>query len=407
VLTTIGLLLLLGAAGKSAQVPLYVWLPDAMEGPTPVSALIHAATMVTAGVYLIARSSVIFTHAPLAMQFVACIGLLTATFAATIGLVQNDIKKVFAYSTVSQLGYMFLGAGSGAFSAGIFHVVTHAFFKALLFLGAGSVIHALSGEQDLRNMGGLRTKTPWTFWTMLCAAVAISGVPPFSGFFSKDAILAAAYHYAPWMYWVGVLTAGMTAFYIWRAMFLTFFGEYRGHAHPHESPAVMTVPLAVLALLSLGGGFLNVPKFLEPVIPLAKEGDDLILMLISVAAGFGGIGLAYVLYMAKPALPDNLAARFHGLYHAVYNKYFVDEIYDAAVVTPLVTGSRDVLWQGMDAGLIDGTVNGVGFFARAIGGVLRRFQSGNIRSYATWVVFGSVALIVAMGIAVNAFGGGR
>jgi NADH-quinone oxidoreductase subunit L len=406
-LTWIGLLLMLGACGKSAQFPLYVWLPDAMAGPTPVSALIHAATMVTAGVYMVARSWPIFTHAPAAMEVVAVIGLFTAAFAATIGLAQNDIKKVFAYSTVSQLGYMFLGAGSGAFSAGIFHVVTHAFFKALLFLGAGSVIHALSGEQDLRNMGGLRTKTPWTFWTMMCAAIAISGVPFTSGFFSKDEILIAAYHYAPWMYWVGVLTAGMTAFYIWRAMFLTFFGEYRGHAHPHESPAVMTMPLVVLALLSLGGGFLNVPKFLEPVIPPAKEGEDLGLMLISVAAGLGGIGLAYLFYMARPGLPDRLAAGFGGLYQAVYNKYYVDEIYDAAVVTPLVSTSRNVLWQGMDAGLIDGSVNGIGTIARAIGGVLKRFQSGNIRSYATWVVFGSVALIVALGIAVNAFGGGR
>jgi NADH-quinone oxidoreductase subunit L len=406
-LTWIGLLLMLGASGKSAQFPLYVWLPDAMAGPTPVSALIHAATMVTAGVYMVARSWPIFAHAPAAMEVVATIGLFTAFFAATIGLAQNDIKKVFAYSTVSQLGYMFLGAGSGAFSAGIFHVVTHAFFKALLFLGAGSVIHALSGEQDLRNMGGLWKKTPWTFATMCCAAVAISGVPPFSGFFSKDEILAAAYHYAPWMYWVGVLTAGMTAFYIWRAMFLTFFGDYRGHAHPHESPAVMTLPLAVLALLSLGGGFLNVPHYLEPVIPLAKEGDDLLLMVISAAAGLAGIGLAYVFYMAKPALPEDLAARFRGLYQAVYNKYYVDEIYDAAVVTPVVSGSRDVLWKGMDAGVIDGSVNGVGFAARAIGGVLKRFQSGNIRSYATWVVFGSVALIVALGIAGNVFGGGR
>src|SRR4029077_3408344 len=237
VLTTIGLLLLLGAAGKSAQVPLYVWLPDAMEGPTPVSALIHAATMVTAGVYLIARSSTIFTHAPLAMEFVAWIGLLTLTFAATIGLVQNDIKKVFAYSTVSQLGYMFIGIGSGAFSTGIYHLVTHAFFKALLFLGAGSVIHALSGEQDMRNMGGLRKKIPITFWTMVCAWVAISGVPPFSGFFSKDAILLSAYQHSPAIYWIGIVTAGMTSFYVSRAMFMTFFGSYRGTAHPHESPA--------------------------------------------------------------------------------------------------------------------------------------------------------------------------
>jgi NADH-quinone oxidoreductase subunit L len=236
-LTLICLLLLVGATGKSAQVPLYVWLPDAMEGPTPVSALIHAATMVTAGVYMVARSATLFTRAPIAMDAVATIGLITAVLAATIGLAQNDIKKVFAYSTVSQLGYMFLGLGCGAFSAGIFHLMTHAFFKALLFLGAGSVIHALSGEQDLRKMGGLRSKIPVTFTVLLCASVAIAGVPPFSGFFSKDAILVAAYAHAPWMYWVGVITAGMTAFYVFRAIFLCFFGEYRGEAHPHEFAA--------------------------------------------------------------------------------------------------------------------------------------------------------------------------
>src|SRR5690348_13422379 len=262
ILTTIALLLLVGACGKSAQFPLYVWLPDAMEGPTPVSALIHAATMVTAGVYVIARSFPIYIHAPSALELVAWIGLFTAAFAATIGLAQNDIKKVFAYSTVSQLGYMFLGLGTGAFSTGIYHLVTHAFFKALLFLGAGSVIHALSGEQDMRNMGGLRKHIPVTFWTLMCAAVAISGVPFTSGFFSKDAILVPAYHHAPWMYWVGTITAGMTAFYVFRAMFMTFFGEYRGHEHPHESPAVITIPLAVLAVLSVIGGFIRIPAWL-------------------------------------------------------------------------------------------------------------------------------------------------
>src|SRR5580700_2043059 len=267
-LTTIGLLLLVGACGKSAQLPLYVWLPDAMAGPTPVSALIHAATMVTAGVYMCSRSWPIYMGAPDAMNMIAIIGIATAFFAATIGLAQTDIKKVFAYSTVSQLGYMFVGVGCGAFSAGIFHLMTHAFFKALLFLGSGSVIHALSGEQDLRNMGGLRKKIPWTFATMMCAAVAISGVPPFSGFFSKDAILVAANHHAPWMYWVGVVTAGMTAFYVFRAMFLTFFGSYRGHEHPHESPPVMWIPLAILAVLSLVGGLLfKIPDFLQDIFP--------------------------------------------------------------------------------------------------------------------------------------------
>ncbi len=396
VLTTIGLLLMLGACGKSAQLPLYVWLPDAMAGPTPVSALIHAATMVTAGVYMTARSWVIYTHAPLALNTIAIIGVATAFFAATIGLAQTDIKKVFAYSTVSQLGYMFLGVGSGAFSAGIFHLMTHAFFKALLFLGSGSVIHALAGEQDMRNMGGLRHKIPWTFWTMMCAAVAISGVPPTSGFFSKDSILVAANHHAPWMYWLGVVTAGMTAFYVFRAMFLTFFGEYRGHAHPHESPPLMTIPLAMLALLSLGGGYIAVPAFLGRFFPTVEAPEDFTLVAISVAFGLGGIALAYLMYIARPGMADSLAGGLKGLYSLVYNKYFVDEIYDAAVVKPVVGGSRVVLWKGMDVGFIDGMVNGVGALARRTGAVLRLLQSGNIRSYATWVLFGSVVVIVAL-----------
>jgi NADH-quinone oxidoreductase subunit L len=399
VLTTIGLLLMVGACGKSAQIPLYVWLPDAMAGPTPVSALIHAATMVTAGVYMTARSWVIFTHAPGAMDVIAVIGIATAFLAATIGLAQNDIKKVFAYSTVSQLGYMFVGIGSGAFSAGIYHLVTHAFFKALLFLGAGSVIHALSGEQDMRNMGGLRKKIPITFWTMVCAWVAISGIPPFSGFFSKDAILLAAYQHSPAIYWIGVVTAAMTAFYVSRAMFMTFFGSYRGQAHPHESPAVMWVPLAVLAALSLAGGLLfPIPEFLKAMFPAFEEAANPMLMYISVFAGFAGIALAYLMYVRKPGMADSLVQTFRAPYTLVYNKYFVDEIYDAAVVRPLVGGSRIVLWKGVDAGLIDGIVNGVGARCRDVGSILRLLQSGNIRSYATWVLFGSVALLVAMGL---------
>src|SRR5580658_3549330 len=272
-LTLIGLLLLVGACGKSAQIPLYTWLPDAMAGPTPVSALIHAATMVTAGVYMTSRSWPIYVHAPTAMDTMAIIGIATAVFAASIGLVQNDIKKVFAYSTVSQLGYMFVGVGSGAFSAGIWHLMTHAFFKALLFLGAGSVIHSLSGEQDLRNMGGLAKKIPITCVVLFCAGVAIAGLPFTSGAMSKDAILEAAYGHAPWMYWVGTFTAFMTAFYVFRALFLTFFGDYRGEAHHiHESPPIMWIPLAILAALSLGGGFINIPKFLEPIFKLTEEG---------------------------------------------------------------------------------------------------------------------------------------
>ena len=398
----IAVLLLVGACGKSAQFPLYVWLPDAMAGPTPVSALIHAATMVTAGVYMTSRSWVIYTHAPGAMNLVAIVGVATAFFAATIGLAQTDIKKVFAYSTVSQLGYMFLGVGCGAFSAGVYHLVTHAFFKALLFLGAGSVIHALSGEQDMRNMGGMRKKIPITFWTMMCAAVAIAGVPPFSGFFSKDAILLAAYEHSPAMYWIGVLTAGMTAFYVFRAMLLTFFGDYRGHEHhPHESPPVMWVPLAILAALSLVGGWLfRIPEFLRDSFgPARPELENPTLMLISVTAGIAGILLAVLVYVGRPGMADSLAATFRVPYQFLYNKWFVDEIYDAAVVKPVVGGSRLVLWKGVDAGLIDGAVNGVGTRARDLGGILRLMQSGSVRSYATWVLLGSVLLIWAMGFA--------
>ncbi len=399
-MTWIGLLLLVGAAGKSAQIPLYVWLPDAMAGPTPVSALIHAATMVTAGVYMIARSAAIYNLAPFALDIVAIIGLLTAVFAATIGLAQNDIKKVFAYSTVSQLGYMFLAEGSRAYSAGVFHLMTHAFFKALLFLGAGSVIHAMGGEQDLRKMGGLRKYTPITMVTLFCASLAISGFPFTSGFFSKDEILVAAHAHAPWMYWVGVITAGMTAFYVFRAFFLAFFGEHRGdhHHHPHESPLVMTIPLMLLAVGSLAGGFINVPKWLEPMFPAAEGAHDESLVYISVAAGLIGIALAYLFYVVKPAIPESIANSLGGLYKLVYNKYFVDELYDATVVKPIVAGSRTVLWRGVDVGVIDGIVNGVGSRSRGIGNITRLFQAGNIRGYAAWVVLGSVLVILIIGL---------
>jgi NADH-quinone oxidoreductase subunit L len=401
ILTIISLLLLVGATGKSAQIPLYVWLPDAMAGPTPVSALIHAATMVTAGVYMTARSAALFVHAPIAMDWVAIIGLATAFLAATIGLAQTDIKKVFAYSTVSQLGYMFVGAGVGAFSAGIFHLMTHAFFKALLFLGAGAVIHGLHGEQDLRQMGGLFKHMRITAITLLCASFAISGFPFTSGFFSKDAILVAAYERAPWMYWVGVVTAGMTAFYVFRAWFLAFTGEYRGHAHPHESPLVMTGPLMLLAVLSIFGGFINVPHWLEPM--FAEKPENQTLAWISSGVGVAGILLAYVFYVAKRGLADSFAKAMNGFYTLVYHKYFIDEFYNAVVVRPLVAISRTFLWRGVDAGLIDGMVNGVGSRSRGIGSILRLLQSGNIRTYAAWVVLGSVVLLIAIGFA----GGGR
>ena len=397
ILTTICLLLLVGACGKSAQLPLYVWLPDAMAGPTPVSALIHAATMVTAGVYMVVRSHVLFVHAPIAMDWVAGIGLATAFFAATIGLTQFDIKKVFAYSTVSQLGYMFLGAGVGAFSASIWHIMTHAFFKALLFLGAGAVIHGLHGEQDLRQMGGLWKHMKVTAVTLLCASVAISGFPFTSGFFSKDAILSAAYERAPWIYWVGVGTAGLTAFYVFRAWFMAFTGKYRGDKHPHESPLIMTGPLMILAALSLFGGFINVPRWLEPIFP-EHGGENPALVWTSAGVGMLGIFLAWVFYVRAPELPGKFAAALGGLYRLVLDKYRVDELYNFLIVRPLVGGSRVVLWRGMDAGVIDGAVNQVGTRSRGVGAVLRLAQSGYIRSYAAWIVFGSVLLLLAVGL---------
>ncbi|HEY7304837.1 MAG TPA: NADH-quinone oxidoreductase subunit L [Bryobacteraceae bacterium] len=402
-LAVLTLLLFAGATGKSAQIPLYVWLPDAMAAPTPVSALIHAATMVTAGVYMIARLSFFYDHAPAAMEIVAIVGLFTAVLGATIGIAQNDIKKVFAYSTVSQLGYMFLGVGLGAYSAGIFHLMTHAFFKALLFLGAGSIIHGLSGEQDLRHMGGLRKAMPVTFVTLGIASLAISGVPGFSGFFSKDAILSAAYAHAPWMFWIGAITAGITAFYVFRAYFLAFFGDYRGHHHPHESPLTMTLPLMILAALSLGGGYINVPAWLSAMFPFAEHADTMP-MIVSAVFGILGIIVAALLYVYQPSLAESIKNSAGGLYTLVYNKYYVDEAYQAVVVKPLKGISRIVLWKGMDEGLIDaGLVNGLGRAVRAWGSIVRHFQSGSIRNYATWVLAGCLLVIFAMGL----FGGGR
>ncbi len=392
-LTVICLLLLVGAAGKSAQVPLYVWLPDAMAGPTPVSALIHAATMVTAGVYMIARSAPLFNHAPIAMDVVAWIGTITLVVSATIGMTQWDIKKVFAYSTVSQLGYMFLGLGSGVYEASIFHVMTHAFFKATLFLGSGSLIHALSGEQDLRKMGGLMKKTPWTFFALACGATAIAGVPPFSAYYSKDLILLGAHAHHPWMFWVGVITAGFTAFYAFRAIFLAFFGEYKGSAHPHESPWVMIAPLSVLAILSLVGGKIPVPEFLAPVFGGEHVEHDETLVLISVSAGLIGIACAWLFCIAKPEWAESLKRTFRWPYEVVYNKYYVDEAYDSLIVHPIRDGSDTVLYEGVDVGIIDGAVNGTGSLMRAVGGGLRHLQSGYIRRYAAWVVTGAVVLV--------------
>jgi NADH-quinone oxidoreductase subunit L len=414
------LFLFVGATGKSAQIPLYVWLPDAMEGPTPVSALIHAATMVAAGVYMVARSHVLFVHAPAAMTSVTVIGTLTAFFAATIAMVQTDIKKVLAYSTISQLGYMFLGCGVGAFSAGVFHLMTHAFFKGLLFLGAGSVMHAMSGEQDMRRMGGLYKAIPWTYGCMLAATLAIAGTPGFSGFFSKDAILLAARDGAyanPVLYWLGVLTAGMTSFYMFRLLFLTFHGapRYDPHAtHAHESPANMLVPLVVLAILSVAGGWWAAPHlfggvdlfahFLGPVFgvqeaaAVQQSGNELLAALLGapVIAGLVGFLLAWWLYIRRPELPDRIAESLRAAYRLVFGKYFVDEIYATVIVRPIVWLSTNVLWHGIDERVIDGAVNGVGHDAEKLGERVRHLSSGNTRSYATWVVFGAVLLTIVL-----------
>jgi len=413
-LTVIALLLFVGAAGKSAQLPLYVWLPDAMEGPTPVSALIHAATMVTAGVYMVARSHAIFLNAPYAMEVVGVIGCFTALFAATIGLVQTDIKKVLAYSTVSQLGYMFLACGVGAFGAGIFHLMTHAFFKGLLFLAAGSVIHAMGGEQDMRKMGGLRKKIPITFWTMFMATLAIAGAPCFSGFFSKDEILNEAQRVSPVLWGLGILTAGLTSFYMFRLLFLTFFGsqKYDEHkVHVHESPKNMTVPLIILAILSVCGGWVAAPQlmggvnhfqqFLAPVFatagaptaPAAESsgsGGEIVQALLGapVIAGLLGFLLAWWFYIKSPETPKKLAESLSGPYKLLSGKYFIDELYAAVIVRPLVWISDKVLWHTVDERAIDGAVNGVAFVSRESGDRLRHANTGNIRSYATWIVLG-------------------
>ncbi len=450
VLTAIGLLMLVGACGKSAQIPLYVWLPDAMEGPTPVSALIHAATMVTAGVYMVCRSNAIFSRAPIALLAVAIIGTLTSFFAATIGITQTDIKRVLAYSTVSQLGYMFMAAGVAAYSAAVFHLMTHAFFKALLFLGAGSVIHGVGGEQDMRKMGGLRKYMPWTFWTMLIATLAISGIPPFAGFFSKDEFHWQAFscpHGSKICWVVGVITAFMTSFYMFRLIFLTFTGEYRGaqpkadsahgghsshddhgHSHgtPHESPWLMLGPLVLLGVLSIIGGWVGIGNrfehFLSPVIqnvsversaaqngeaaatPVSEgegaagesKGTEELLMGISVLVAFSGLGLAWFLYVKNPELPARIAEASGGLYRLVLDKYRIDELYSAVIIGPLVALSRVVLWQTIDQKAIDGTVNESAVAACEVSQIVRQQQSGLVRSYAGWVVAGAAAVVAYM-----------
>jgi len=458
-LTPVALLLVLGAAGKSAQIPLYVWLPDAMEGPTPVSALIHAATMVTAGIYMVARCHVLFDRSPTALIVVAVIGAATALMAATIGMVQHDIKRVLAYSTVSQLGYMFMACGVGAYEAGIFHLMTHAFFKALLFLAAGSVIHALSGEQDMRVMGGLWKKIPITFWTMTMGVFAIAGIPPLAAFFSKDEILYQTYIWdnplAKILWIVGVLTALLTSFYMFRLWFKTFFGPYQfedaaahGHApahqtlsshgapvhsssdttlvmeaehdsgqaaHPHgvhESSWIMLVPLILLAILSIVGGWVGVPlvfgghneieHFLGPVFEpathvaehVAARGPEAGLALVSVAAALIGLIAAWVLYVRQRGLANELAHKLKPVYSLLAHKYWVDEIYGALIVTPLLFFSRIFLGGLLDAGIVQGAGSAAAGTTRGFSSLARRMQSGNIRSYAGWLALGAAAVIL-------------
>jgi NADH-quinone oxidoreductase subunit L len=453
VLTAIALLLVLGAAGKSAQIPLYVWLPDAMEGPTPVSALIHAATMVTAGVYMVARCHTLFDRSPYALGVVAIIGAATAIFAACIGVVQHDIKRVLAYSTVSQLGYMFLACGVGAYMSGIFHLVTHAFFKALLFLAAGSVIHALSGEQDMRRMGGLRKRIPITYWTMTMGVFAISGIPPWAGFFSKDEILYRAFTsdnpIGKLLWFVGLVTAGITSFYMFRLWYKTFWGpehfdeqpDLRDHGaavyahsgshavmvadpeedHPvhqhgvHESPWVMLFPLVVLAILSFIGGWVGIPAvfggneevehFLQPVLNegvvgtvtnVTSHGLELGLAAVSVLFAVIGWYIAYLFYYKKPRTAAALAARAPALYRLVENKFYIDEVYSAVIVTPVMMFSRLFLGGLIDGGIVNGAGAAAGGTTKGFSSLVRRVQSGNIRSYAGWLALGAAAVLLVM-----------
>jgi NADH-quinone oxidoreductase subunit L len=460
-LSLITLLLFIGATGKSAQIPLYVWLPDAMEGPTPVSALIHAATMVTAGVYMIGRNAVLFEHAPITLTVVAVVGAATALFAGTIGLVQNDIKRVLAYSTVSQLGYMFLAMGVGAFGAGIFHLMTHAFFKACLFLGSGAVIHALHGEQDIRRMGGLKKHIPITYWTFVIAALAIAGIPFLSGFFSKDEILFETFLHGHQILWgVGALTSLLTATYMFRLVHLTFHGEERfasaghghddpghadhGHAHDahaapahgmhlHDAPAPMAFALIVLAVGSILAGYVGVPHalgghnnldaWLEPAFQATNcgqpvttgelagmaienclpgeeagaEGDhtglELSLMGVSSLIAFAGIGLATFLWLKRKDIPAQMATQFSGVHKLLLNKYYVDEIYDATIVQPIKVVSQEGLWRGFDVKVVDGAVNGAGYFVSGVSIVLRLLQNGSVKTYAASIFAGAVAIL--------------
>jgi len=411
-ITTIALLLFVGAMGKSAQLPLYTWLPDAMAGPTPVSALIHAATMVTAGIFMVVRSNVFYSISSFASETVAIIGVITALFAATIGVFQNDIKKILAYSTVSQLGLMFLALGVGAYSSAVFHVTTHAFFKALLFLGAGSVIHAMGGEQDIRKMGGLKGKIKITFITMLIGTIAISGIFPFSGFFSKDEILAHTYEHSKTLWLLGMLASMLTAFYMFRLIFLTFFGKFRGtHAqehHLHESPPSMTVPLVVLAVLSIFGGLLGLPQFwhlpnwmhdylspliLQPNYSLLDHNTEWLLMGLAISGALAVIYFTWLMFMKYKVLPADKEEQLRPWQRLVYNKYYVDEAYELLITKPL-NGISKSLHNFFDKQFIDGIVNGVGSLVKTIGSSVRLYQNGNIGFYVMNMALGVVLIIL-------------
>jgi len=412
----ITLLLFIGATGKSAQIPLYTWLPDAMAGPTPVSALIHAATMVTAGIYMVVRSNVLFSLAPFTLEIISIVGLATAVFAATIALVQNDIKKVLAYSTVSQLGYMFFALGLGAYQIAIFHVTTHAFFKALLFLGSGSVIHAMSNEQDIRKMGGLRKQMPITYITFLIGSIAIAGIPPLAGFFSKDQILGHAWAHSPLLWGIGLVGALMTAFYMFRLLFLTFHGEFRGTAaqksHLHESPAIMTIPLVVLAILSICGGWIGIPEILggnnfivtylqpiiygEPVTHSISHSTEYILMAISTVLVVVMIIAAFVLYVSKKNIPSSNESQYSTPHKTLYNKYYIDEIYNALIVKPTLWLS-DFAYKILDLKLVDGIVNFWGKGVQQGSTVLKFVQNGSLSYYLFAMVVGIIALLLLSG----------
>jgi NADH-quinone oxidoreductase subunit L len=404
-LTLICLLLFTGAVGKSAQVPLHVWLPDAMEGPTPISALIHAATMVTAGVFMVARLAPLYNLSPAAMDVVAVVGALTMVLGATIALTQNDIKRVVAYSTVSQLGYMMMACGLGAYAAGIYHLLTHGAFKALLFLGCGSVIVALHHEQDMRRMGGLKDKLPVTYWTFVVGSLALAGFPLTSGFFSKDEILVSAWtsgHLGQWLAVFGLVTAFMTAFYSFRLVFVTFWGTSRvdpHHAgHVHEPSGTITVPLLILAVLAVITGYLGIPHFLEPVFSTAGPGEGhhgsaaFGIMAVATALGLAGIGTAYLIYVGSPGLPDRLAQQWQRLYRLSLNKWYVDELYDRTVVQPTMA-LADGLWKRVDVAVIDGAVNGTGQAVAWGGRALRLLQSGQTQHYALGMALGAVVIL--------------